>query len=130
MPRALLQGSGVDLADLGDYRFLGHHDNVAWAIVNGEVDAGGLLESLAQKFVVKGLRIISTSEPIPEFNFCGSPELSPALRRNITEALLQLDAARTEDKNILNSLESGYNGFMPAADKDYAGIETAGRCSP
>jgi len=123
VPRVLLQGGGVDLSDLADYRFLGHHDDVAWAIVNGEVDAGGLLESLAQKFAVKGLRILTTSEPIPEFNFCGSPELSRDLQRSITEALLQLDAARTEDQNILKSLESHYNGFMPATHKDYAGIE-------
>jgi phosphate/phosphite/phosphonate ABC transporter binding protein len=123
VPRAMLRREGIELEDLREHKFLSHHDRVAWAIVNGDVDAGGLLDSLARKFSAKGLKILKTSEPIPEFNFCCHPNVNTDLRNKIADALLELNDAKVEDENILKAIDAEYSGFMPATEHDYAGIE-------
>lgn len=123
VPKSMLRKEGIDLSDLGEHTFLGHHDAVAWAIVNGDVDAGCLLEPVANKFVAKGLKILKVSEAIPEFNFCVGADMDPELKEAIRQALLELDEDRPEDRSILKTIEYDYNGFMDASESDYAGIE-------
>ncbi len=123
VPKAMLLKETISLSDLSAYTFLGRHDAVAWAIVNGDVDAGGLLEPVANKFISKGLKILQISDDIPEFNFCVRQDLDPETTERITQILLQLDEEKTEDRNIIKAIEYEYNRFIPAEDKDYTGIE-------
>jgi len=123
VPKAMLLKENIPLSELREYTFLGRHDAVAWAIVNGDVDAGGLLEPMANKFVSKGLKILKVSDDIPEFNFCVRQDLDPETAEALTQALLHLDEEKTEDRNIIKAVEYEYNCFIPAEDKDYAGIE-------
>jgi len=123
MPRAMLASAGLSMDDLEEARFLGHHDAVAWAIVQGEVDAGGLLESVACSFIHKGLKILETSVDIPGFNFCIRPGLDTGLCEEITRAIIGLDENNPEHAQVLNSIEDGCNGFTQADYQDYAGIQ-------
>ncbi len=123
MPKKMLAREGIGLQDLGGHTFLQHHDSVAWAIINGDVDAGGLLEPIAQRFLSKGLRIVATSTNIPEFNFCVRAGMAPDLKRRVTRALLTLDAQDAEQRNIIKSIEYEYNGFIMATEEDYSVIE-------
>lgn len=123
VPKAMLLKENLSLSDLRDYTFIGRHDAVAWAIVNGDVDAGGLLEPVANKFISKGLKILKVSDDIPEFNFCVRRDLDPEITEAITKALLALDEEKSDDRNIIKAVEYEYNRFIPAEDKDYTGIE-------
>ncbi len=123
VPRATLAQENIHLTDLADYQFKGHHDDVAWAIVNGEVDAGGLLEPIAKNFEAKGLEILAVSDEIPEFNLCVRKGLAPELEKKLTEALLSLNEKVENDRNVLQTIAQEYNGFITATESDYAGVE-------
>ena len=117
MPESMLKQAGVRLDDLDDYGFLGSHDNVATAVLNEDYDAGGLMLSVAEKYVGRGLVILATSDNIPQFPICASPKLSNEARRKLTQALLNL-----KDERILRALGSHVTGFAPIEDRDYDGV--------
>ena len=117
MPESMLKQAGVRLDDLDDYGFLGSHDNVANAVLNEDYDAGGLMLSVAEKYVGRGLVILATSDNIPQFPICASPKLSNEARRKLTQALLNL-----KDERILRALGSHVTGFAPIEDRDYDGV--------
>jgi len=122
VPRYMLAKAGINLSDLSEHRFLGHHDDVAKAVLLGEMDAGGLRETTANQFREKGLKFIKTSEDIPEFNFCARPGLDKDLAEAIKSALLALEVRRDEDARVLKAMDKDYTGFMEARDTDYEGV--------
>ncbi|MBI5694179.1 MAG: phosphate/phosphite/phosphonate ABC transporter substrate-binding protein [Nitrospirae bacterium] len=122
VPRYMLAKAGVKLTDLREYRFLGHHDDVAKAVLLGELDAGGLRETTANQYKEKGLRFIKTSDDIPEFNFCARPGLDTVLADKLKLALTSLSPRSAEEKLILTSLDKDYTGFIESRDSDYDGV--------
>lgn len=121
VPRSMLKHAGIELKDLSEYSYLGHHDEVARAVLKGEFDAGSVMESTAQKFRSQGLTVIAVSEDIPEFNICIHKSLSDKkdMLRNI---LLKLGDTE-EGKEILRQIDPSYTGFTAADDTDYQRIK-------
>ncbi|MBI5102143.1 MAG: phosphate/phosphite/phosphonate ABC transporter substrate-binding protein [Nitrospirae bacterium] len=119
MPLAALRDAGITVADLKRHQFLGTHDKVAKAVINGEFDAGGMPEESANKLADKGLRILELTSEIPEFNVCCNPTLDPAVMAAIKDSLVSLDINRSDDAVVLKSLGRDCTGFMPASEKDY-----------
>ena len=122
VPRYMLARAGVRLADLREHRFLGHHDDVAKAVLLGEMDAGGLRETTANQFRDKGLKFLKTSDDIPEFNFCARPGLDRGLAQAVKSALIALSARREDDTGVLKAMDQDYTGFAEARDSDYDGV--------
>ncbi len=130
IPRQMLADSGITTEHLKDYGFLGHHDDVARAVLAGEYDAGGLRESTAKKFEDLGLVVIKTSIEIPEFNICASKNMNEELINRIKNSLIAL---RTSDKGqaqMLRLIDPDYTGFVEAADSDYDEIRKAMETAP
>jgi len=119
MPRAMLAEAGVKLQDLKAYRYLGRHDEVARAVLGGEFDAGGVLESVANQFEGQGLQIVKVSGDIPNFNFAASRNLDAVTRDRIKEALLSLKPSNPEHQRVLKSINADCDGFVEARDSDY-----------
>ena len=66
IPRKMLEDAGITLEYLGKYIYTGSHINVARAVLNGECDAGGIQDILANRLVSEGkVRIIKISNPYP-----------------------------------------------------------------
>lgn len=122
VPRYMLEKAGVRLSDLSEYRFLGHHDDVAKAVLLGEFDAGGLRETTAFQYKDKGLKFLKVSDNIPEFNFCSKPGLDEDLSKKIKDALVALDVKSAGSAAIICSIDNDYTGFMEARDSDYAAV--------
>ena len=122
VPRYMLEKAGVKLDDLADCRFMGHHDDVAKAVLLGEVDAGGVREATALQYKGKGLKFLKVSQDIPEFNICMKPGMDAGLAEKIKRSLLSLKKGDAEKENVLKSIDPDYTGFMDARDSDYAGI--------
>jgi phosphonate transport system substrate-binding protein len=122
VPRAMLYEAGIDLKDLSFYDYLGYHDDVAKAILNGEFNAGGVMESTAIKFKDQGLRFIKYSLDIPEFNICVNKEMTEEEKQLIRQSLLELDDSIAGEKEILQAITSDYTGFVESRDSDYDGI--------
>ena len=117
MPESMLKEAGVDLKHLAEHGFLGSHDNVATAVLENQYDAGGLMRSVAEKYVDKGLRIVAVSAPIPQFPLCASPLLPEKNRRRLVAALVEL-----RDPQILGALGKDITGFAPVQNSDYDGV--------
>ena len=124
IPRAMLKEAGVELEDLQYYQYLGHHDEVARAVLKGDFDAGGVMEATAYKLKSEGLRLLQISDDIPEFNICFSPSLGSGDLAVIRAALVSLNDSTDEGSVILTSIGKECTGFVEAADADYEGIRT------
>jgi len=122
VPRYMLAQAGVKLSDLREYKFLGHHDDVARAVLHGDFDAGGLRETTAHQFRDKGLRFIKVSDDIPEFNFCARSGLDQTLVDVTRAALIALGERGDDDLRVLRAMDKDYTGFMNARDSDYDGV--------
>ena len=125
IPRKMLADENIRLEDLKDYGFLGHHDDVARAVVSGEYDAGGLRESTAKKFEDRGLHVIKTSSDIPEFNICASKNIDEALIGQIKKSLVALNSTDQRHVRLLSLIDQDYTGFVEAVDSDYDVIRKA-----
>jgi phosphate/phosphite/phosphonate ABC transporter binding protein len=117
MPEAMLKDAGVELAQLASHGFVGNHDNVANAVLTKQYDAGGLMLSVAERYVGQGLKILAVSDPIPQFPICASPQMSAEDRVRLTRALIALD-----DPQVLEALGSGITGFAAIHDRDYNSV--------
>jgi len=122
VPRVMMLTAGVDLKDLFYYNYLGHHDDVAKAVINGDFDAGAVMETTAYKYRDMGLKFIKFSEDIPEFNICVSPKMEQAMVTEITTALVGLVDSSAEGASVLRSIDEKYTGFVEATDEDYNGV--------
>jgi phosphate/phosphite/phosphonate ABC transporter binding protein len=124
VPRGMLLEAGVTIDDLLFYNYLGHHDDVAKAVLSGDFDAGGIMESTAYKFQDKGLKLIKFSEDIPEFNICVSGSLDMKTVAELKDALISINDSTPEGSAILKSINQSYTGFMEASDEDYNNVMT------
>lgn len=122
VPMAMLKEAGIGLNDLDFYDFRGHHDDVVRAVLDGEFDAGGVMESVAEKFKKEGLKFIKVSGNIPEFNICANKDLPMEDKQRIKEALIGLDNKKPEDRAIIQSISPQYTGFIEAKHEDYEHI--------
>ena len=118
MPRAMLFEAGIELKDLAYYNYLGHHDDVARAVLIGEFEAGGIMESTAQRYRGQGLVFIKVSPEIPEFNIAHKG-LQGETAGNLKKALLELADSNPE---ILKAIDPAWTGFAESTDQDYDGI--------
>lgn len=118
-PLATLKDAGIMVDALRSYEFLGSHDKVAEAVLNGAIDGGGLMEETAQQFEGKGLRILQFSPEIPEFNICRNASVAEETANAIRDALVNLDVSKAEDAGVLRSLGKDCTGFISASESDY-----------
>jgi methyl-accepting chemotaxis protein len=122
IPRSMLAEAGIRLEDLKDHAFKGNHDDVARAVVAGEYDAGGLMESTAGKFLDQGLKVLKTSVEIPEFNICASKGLDAGTLESLRSALAALNRRNAGHAQVLAMIDQEYTGFVAAEDGDYDGV--------
>jgi phosphonate transport system substrate-binding protein len=119
MPRAMLAAQGIGIDDITK-AYLGSHSKVANAVTAGEYDAGGVKDSVADQFVTdKKVKIIATSDPIPEFPICLNKNVTPELEAKIKAAFMKLDGKDAASKSVLTSINPKYSGVESAADADY-----------
>jgi len=125
IPKGLLASRGVKPADYRE-SFLGKHDAVALNVLRGNVDAGGLSQTIFTSLVEKGtvdktkVVVIAESDPIPEYPWVMQSDLSPELKEKVRLSFLNL-----KDNGILKTLKA--DGFSPIRDSDYDVIRKAAR---
>ncbi len=117
VPMAMLAEAGITLKDLSQYAYLGSHDIVANAVLKGEFDAGGMMESVVAEFADKGITAVKISEPIPQFPVCVHRDLNPEFVERIKEALVSIT-----DASIIKAIDKGYTKFLEAKDSDFDGV--------
>src|SRR4030066_1204285 len=91
----------VKLEDLSRYENFRYHDSVAREVLRGNFDAGAVIDSVAERFKDRGVKIIDVSEPIPGLPIAVRADASPALITSIKKALLSLDYNNPEHRNMM-----------------------------
>lgn len=119
LQRAVVVGAGMPLESLGEYKFIGHYDNIAKGVANGDFDAGILKDTMAHDWQNRGLRILHSSPPLPPYNIVASSKLDAKLLKQVQQAFLSLDIRNPEHRKVVQALDDEYGGFAPASDSDY-----------
>jgi phosphonate transport system substrate-binding protein len=119
LQRAVVVNAGVPIEQLGSYKYLGHYDNIARGVANGDFDAGILKDTTAFQWEKKGLRILHTSPALPPYNIAVSSRVDDATLRALQDALVKLNPANPENLRIIKVLDQSYDGFAATHDAEY-----------
>jgi len=119
LQRATVVGAGMPMEKLGEFKFIGHYDNIARGVLNGDFEAGVVKDTTAIKFKAQGLRVIYSSPPLPPYNIVASGKMEPAMVEKIRAAFLKLDVSKPEHKAVIESLDPSYDGFVAVTDQEY-----------
>lgn len=119
LQRATVLGSGVKLEQFSEYKFLGHYDNIARAVMSGDFDAGILKDTMAYNWESKGLRILYSSPELPPYNIAASSKVDAKTLAELRKAFLSLDGKNPEHLKIIKALDKKYDGFAATSDAEY-----------
>ena len=130
LPRRLLRENGFDLKkDLGSAEYLGDHEAVLMAVLEGRVEVGatyqGAFGALRKSHGVDPLsfRVVAKTPRTPRDIFCARPEVPKEVTEAITAALLDLSGRDRAGREILGPLN--LNGFTAADTGRYELIRAA-----
>lgn len=116
IPAVMFKEVGINLKDFSAVDYLEHEDRIALSVLSKKHDVGGLSERVAAKYVKDGLRIIKTSEAIPQYSVCAYTGMPEALRTKLKQALLSVSAAGTPE--LIHRMRD-ITGFSFAEDRDF-----------
>ncbi len=109
-PRAELKKLGFDPDRFfAETVFAGSHSNVILAVYRGQVDGGATFEdarsTVQRQFpdVLQKVKVIATTNPIPNDTFSLNPKLSPDLKAKIKDRLLRISQT-ADGKDAFKSL--------------------------
>jgi phosphonate transport system substrate-binding protein len=119
LQRAAVVGAGIKMEDFSEYKFIGHYDNIARAVSNGDFDAGILKDTKAFKWEEKGLRILAASPDLPPYNIAANGDVSDELLAQLKEAFLKLDPKNPEHLKVIKAVAKKYTGFAATNDAEY-----------
>lgn len=114
LAQELLMKNGINSLDFKKTEYLGRHDAVGAALVNGQFDAGALKEStfLKMRTQGQGLRELVRFPNVTK-SWVVRGQLSPRVFKALQQSLLAL-----QDTPGLRRLNK--SGFMPGSDTEYA----------
>ncbi len=129
LPKKLLRDNGWDLdKDLGTVEYLGDHEAVLLAVLEGRVEVGatyqGAFNALRKAHGVDPLsfRVVAKTPRTPRDIFCARTEVPREVTEELTAALLELSGRDRAGREILGPLN--LNGFTPADTGRYELIRT------
>jgi methyl-accepting chemotaxis protein len=122
MPMSMLKDEGIELSNLSYYNFLGYQDDVVKVVLKGEFDAGGVMDTTADRYEGRGIRIIKLSEEIPDFNISAGSALGEEDKEAIKAAILKLNEGVPGSGSVLSSIDKRCTGFTIVSDEDFDGV--------
>lgn len=132
MPRHfLLQAQINPEKDFRRVAYSGAHDATIASVVSGRVDAAALDITVWRKFVsenrvdTKAVDVFYTTPTFFNYNWSMHADSPAELRERVKKALLDLDPATPEGKEILQLNRA--TRYIPTAPENYKGLESAGR---
>lgn len=111
LSQAELLKNGISSTELKSFKYLGRHDKVALAVVNGDFDVGVVKEDTFKKYQDRGLKSIYKFENVTK------PWL---VRENLPDniyAILKNSMLNLKDKDILKIFKG--DGFVQTSDREY-----------
>ena len=132
MPRSFLLQANVDPdKDFKRVAYSGAHDATIASVVSGKVEAAALDITVWNKFVkenkvdTKDVNVFYTTPGYFNYNWAVHADMPAALRERVTKALMDIDPATAQGKEILELNRA--TRYIPTKVDNYKGIETAAR---
>jgi phosphonate transport system substrate-binding protein len=132
MPRNNLLNAGINPEkDFRRIAYSGAHDATIASVVSGKVDAAALDITVWRKFVAenkvdtKAVDVFFTTPPFFNYNWSVHADMPADLREKVKKALLDIDPATPEGKEILQLNRA--TRYIPTSPENYKGLEAAGR---
>lgn len=132
MPRSFLLQANIDPdKDFRRVAYSGAHDATIASVVSGKVDAAALDITVWNKFVrenrvdTKEVQVFHTTPGYFNYNWAVHADMPAALREKVTKALLDIDPATAQGKEILDLNRA--TRYIPTQAGNYKGIEAAAR---
>jgi phosphonate transport system substrate-binding protein len=132
MPRYFLLQAKLDPEkDFKRIAYSGAHDATIASVVSGKVEAAALDITVWKKFVsenkvdTKAVDVFYTTPPFYNYNWSVHADMPAALREKVKQALLDLDPATAEGKEILQLNRA--TRYIPTSIDNYKGVAAAGR---
>ena len=132
MPRHfLLQAQINPEKDFRRIAYSGAHDATIASVVSGKVDAAALDITVWRKFVgenkvdTRAVNVFYTTPTFFNYNWSMHVDTAADLRERVKKALLDLDPATPEGKEILQLNRA--TRYIPTTPENYKGLESAGR---
>ena len=119
LQRAAVVGAGIKMEDFSSYNFIGHYDNIARAVLNGDFDAGILKDTMAYQWEGKGLRILAESPALPPYNITAKGNIDDDTLAKLKDAFLSLDKNNPEHLKVIKAIDKKYDGFAATSDAEY-----------
>ncbi len=92
IPRKMLSDAGITLDDLGKYVYTGSLRNAVKAVINGECDAGGIRDGLAERLASEGkIKILKVSGAYPAVLIAYNSSVDGKIVEAVKSALLSFD---------------------------------------
>ncbi len=92
IPRKMLEDAGINLEDLGRHIYTGSHINAAKVVLNGECDAAGIQDILANRLVSEGkAKVIEISGPYPSSLIAYNSTIDTKIVGAVRSALLAFE---------------------------------------
>jgi ABC-type phosphate/phosphonate transport system substrate-binding protein len=109
-------------------RLYGHHEHAARAVLLGEVDACAVRDVVGDRFEERGLRVIATSPPIPNFPLAMPADAASALRDEVVDALVARPRRDPAARAAIAALDEELaDGFAPCDDSHFDGLRELAR---
>lgn len=116
IPAVMFKEVGIGLKEFRAVDYLEHEDRIALSVLSNKHEVGGLSERVAIKYIPDGLKIIKTSEAIPQYSVCAYSGLPEELRNKIKQALISLTIRNNPE--VIKAMKD-INGFSSAEDRDF-----------
>jgi phosphonate transport system substrate-binding protein len=130
MPRSFLLAAKINPdTDMKRIAFSGAHDATVAAVSGGKVDAGALNISVWEKLVnekkvdTSKVRVFFTTPGYFDYNWTVRADMSPEMRKKLTDAFLALNKNDPQGKEILDLQRA--SRFIPTKAENYGAIEAA-----
>ena len=132
MPRHYLLQAKIDPdKDFKRVAYSGAHDATIASVVSGKVEAAALDITVWKKFVAenkvdtKAVDVFYITPPFFNYNWSVHADMPADVRAKVTQALLELDPATPEGREILQLNRA--TRYIPTSPDNYKGIEAAGK---
>ncbi len=111
VPRYFLQQHGVMPTDFKEVFTSTDHASTMFSVVSQKVDVAAVMNLVLKRFLIEGkikandIRILWTSEPIPQGPYFVRSDMKPAIKQRIQQAFVTMEQ---EDSTARNALRTPY----------------------
>jgi phosphonate transport system substrate-binding protein len=117
VPRYMFIEAGIPFPDK-KLQLRGNHNNIALAVLAGDVNAGAVKEKTYHKYEARGLKTIAITPEIPEHPFVVGNKMDDETYNKLKQAMLAIKTPE-DVQRLLKPIKKTLTGLSDVQDSDY-----------